>query len=166
MDRVDRVGRGRIVVGAAIACIVCGLIATASIMLTPKPAVSSAPSIDVSELRPGHYTFARHPIESSGIHGRSDILFIRGNDSIVIAFLIPLKDGVRHAPDSYPARPDWPCQRLDAQVSRGVIECESVVNGEPRIAQWDLSGRGVAPTWTRLEQVTGHEESGTFLIHP
>jgi hypothetical protein len=162
----SRTNRGRIVIGAAVACIFCGLIATASIMLTPKPAVSSAPSVDVSELASGQYTFSRHPIEGAGIHAQSDILFIRGGDDKLLAFHIPLKHGVRHAPDNNPLQPGWPCQRLEAQVSRGLIECESVLNGEQRTARWDLSGRGIAPTSTKLGHVTGHEESGAFLIHP
>ncbi len=166
VGRIDRTDRGRIVIGAAVACIVCGLIATASIMLTPKPAVSSAPSVDISQLEPGEYRFLRHPIEGSGIHAKADILFIRRGDDKLLAFHIPLKDGVRHAPDNNPLQPGLPCQRLDAQASRGIIECESIVNGERRTARWDLSGRGVAPTSTMLAQVSGHEESGSFLIHP
>jgi hypothetical protein len=95
----------------------------------------------------------------------ADILFVRlANDSLA-AFLFPLKDGQRHAPDES-SRPLWPCRRLDVQVAQARIECDADLGSEVRLEAWDFDGRGIERTWSRLVKVTGHEESGTFLIHP
>jgi hypothetical protein len=159
-----RRSRGRVLLTAALACIVCGLVGTASILLTPRPAISSAPSVDVSDLEPGSFKFARHPVEgpAGSAFARSDILLIRRDDGAIVAYNLPLKDGLRHASNGDQAL--WPCRRID--VVRRVIECESEGNREHRISRWDLAGRGITPTWSKLGAVTGHEESGMFLLHP
>jgi hypothetical protein len=153
-------------VTAALACIVCGLVGTVSILLTPRPATSSAPSVDVSDLEPGSFKIARHPVEgpSGSAFARSDILFIRRDDGTIVAFDFPLKDGIRHA--SHRDQPLWPCQRIAVDVVRRFIECESDSSPEHRLSRWDLAGRGITPSWSRLGEVTGHEESGMFLLHP
>ena len=150
----------------ALACIVCGLVGTISILLTPRPVVSSAPAVDVSDLETGSFKFARHPVEgpAGSAFAKSDILFIRRDDGEVVAFHLPLKDGVRYASDG--SQPLWPCQRIAVDVVRKVIECESDGNRDQRISRWDLAGRGITPAGSKLGEVTGHEESGMFLLHP
>lgn len=158
--------RGRILLTSALACIVCGFVGTVSILLTPRPATSSAPSVDVSDLEPGSFRFARHPVEgpAGSAFARSDILFIRRDDGAIVAFHLPLKDGVRHASNGDQVL--WPCQRLAVDVVRRIIECESDSSRDGRLSRWDLAGRGITPSWSRLGEVTGHEESGVFLLHP
>jgi hypothetical protein len=164
-QRRARRQHGRVLLVTAAACVVCGLVATVSVLLTPRPAVSSAPSVDVSDLEPGHFKFVRHPVRGPAGREHADILFVRlANDSLA-AFRFPSKDGQRHAPDES-SRPLWPCRRIDVQVARARIECESDLGNDVRVSQWDFEGRGVERTWSRLEKVTGHEEAGTFLIHP
>ncbi len=167
--RPSRKSRGRVMLTAALACVAFGLVGIASILLTPRPAVSSAPSVDVSGIESGAFAFVRHPVDgpSGSASAKADILFIRRSGGALLAFHVPVKDGVRHAPDGSSRHPMWPCRRFEANVTRGQIECESDdVSAKPRISLWDFEGRGIAPTRAHLEKVTGHEESGAFLIHP
>jgi hypothetical protein len=147
--------RGRVLLTMALACIVCGLVGTASILLTPRPAISSAPSVDVSDLEPGGFKVARHPVEgpAGSEFAQMDVLFVRQDNGKIVAFGLPVQKSAS------------PCQRLAVDVARRVIECETDSGGNPHVNRWDLDGRGITPTWSKLGEVTGHEESGMFLLH-
>lgn len=135
--------------------------------LQPNTASDAAlPRIATSGIAPE--TFVYSEAIATRLAGESaDMLLVRLGDGRLMAWYVPVRDGLHHLPDMHWWRPGRPCRDLRPDFQARQIACadKNLPDEIARQFRWTLEGKALNPSIPDMAPMPGVEESGFFVLY-